>query len=390
MDLKDYLDKQEKLYNTLLQFLEEEGETADIKPLLNIFKDFKIDDNNNCNFSSLLQMIAKISENHFRHPYFIQRVDTVLLHIKDQIKKTFKSTEIYEIFKGNFLILLYLYKKEIFLFDEEFSSYITQLFEKDDDIALRFALFMYPEAKHFLNKEYQYIAYNYLIEIDKNIFANFDEFRKKGENNFELCEMIRKDLVEEFVTYVNQSILPLSSKIQNSVFETNSLLIEKQASLIEYAAFFGSFQIFQYLYMSKVKLEPSLWIYAIHGKNVDIIHFLEENHIELPYKPFEESIKCHHNEISDYFLANYTHQDIEKGFLDEIVLIYCIHYRNFAYVNDHFDPQLSFFFACKFNYKELVVLLLESKKIDINETYESSIDEIHVKKYLNGILFSKF
>ena len=40
--------------------------------------------------------------------------------------------------------------------------------------------------------------------------------------------------------------------------------------------------------MNGVELTPSLLIYAIHGKNAEIIHLLEENHIEP-----EDNI-CHH------------------------------------------------------------------------------------------------
>ena len=58
--------------------------------------------------------------------------------------------------------------------------------------------------------------------------------------------------------------------------------MRNETNLVEYAAFFGSIQIFKYLLVNQVKLIPSLWIYAIHSRNPEIIHLLEENNIE-PY-----------------------------------------------------------------------------------------------------------
>ena len=49
---------------------------------------------------------------------------------------------------------------------------------------------------------------------------------------------------------------------------------------MEYAAFFGSIQIFQYLKINGVEMNQELWLYSIHGKNAEIIHLIEERHIE--------------------------------------------------------------------------------------------------------------
>ena len=48
-------------------------------------------------------------------------------------------------------------------------------------------------------------------------------------------------------------------------------------TLIEYAAFFGSIQIFKYLVKNGVELYPSLWNFAIHGNNPELISFLEDS-----------------------------------------------------------------------------------------------------------------
>ena len=60
--------------------------------------------------------------------------------------------------------------------------------------------------------------------------------------------MIRKDLIKEFLVFVNKKELNLDSKLKSSIYETNSFLIKNESiTLIEYTAFYGSIQIFQYL-----------------------------------------------------------------------------------------------------------------------------------------------
>ena len=75
--------------------------------------------------------------------------------------------------------------------------------------------------------------------------------------------------------------------------------------MIEYASFYGLIQIFQYLLFNKVKISAEIWTYVIHGRNAEIIHIIEENEIKPDFSCIEESIKCHHNEITEYFLINY-------------------------------------------------------------------------------------
>ena len=131
-------------------------------------------------------------------------------------------------------------------------------------------------------------------EINSNFHknqTNFFEKRKIGENDDSLCTIIRKDIVEDFVIYVNKRNLPLSIQIQPSIFETNSFLLDKNPTLIEYAAFFGSIQIFNYLKTNSVDLTPSLWIYAIHSNNAEIISILENNRIEPDNSSYSELIK---------------------------------------------------------------------------------------------------
>lgn len=70
--------------------------------------------------------------------------------------------------------------------------------------------------------------------------------------------LILEDSVKDFISYVNRSNISLESEVKLSIFERYSFLNENHPILIEYAAFFGSIQIFQYLVMNKVPLKSSL------------------------------------------------------------------------------------------------------------------------------------
>lgn len=70
--------------------------------------------------------------------------------------------------------------------------------------------------------------------------------------------MIRNDIVIDFISYVNKRNIRLSLTIPKTIYETNVFLIKHNPTLIEYAAFFGSIQIFQYLLMNNVEINSNL------------------------------------------------------------------------------------------------------------------------------------
>ncbi|KAK8844216.1 hypothetical protein M9Y10_024422 [Tritrichomonas musculus] len=141
---------------------------------------------------------------------------------------------------------------------------------------------------------------------------NYDEHEEKrriSENDSYICSLIREDLLDDFISYVLRSNFNIRSKIERSKYETNCFLIYKEPTIIEYAAFYGSIQVFQYLLLNNVELTPSLWIYGIHSNNAELIHLLERQKIAPPNKLYKEcrneAIKCHHNDIARYIINNY-------------------------------------------------------------------------------------
>ena len=71
-----------------------------------------------------------------------------------------------------------------------------------------------------------------------------------------------------------------------------------------------------------------------------------------------ESIKCHHNEITNYILDNYI-DDIFKKYNDDTIILekyyynnviaFGIEYSNFDYYPKDFKNKFIIFYCCQFN-----------------------------------------
>ena len=109
-------------------------------------------------------------------------------------------------------------------------------------------------------------------------------------------------------------------------------------------------------------LSPSLWPYAIHGNNSEIISQLEDNKI-IPFISYldvlKESIKCHHNDIANFIIQN--HPLDEKDYATNI-----FKYYNFDLIKESFINPDYIYEMCKYNYCVFVDFLNKNSKIDFN------------------------
>ena len=207
-------------------------------------------------------------------------------------------------------------------------------------------------------------AYETKISIEDAIF---DENREEGENNNYLCKLIRNDSIEEFIIYFNkQNLSPKNTKIKLTKFETNPFLIGKNdISMIEYAMFFGSIQIVKYLQSNDADLNPSLWLYAIHSNNPELINFLEENYVlpdDKTYKEcFIESVKCYHNNVAHYIQDNL----LKKSTTNKDISLDLIGLYNFEFFPDDLEIDMLFSCLCEYDYLLLVNTLIND--IDVNK-----------------------
>ena len=363
MNFNDYISRNKSFYITFLSYIDSDTDTHEnFQELITFINTYKYGESKD-ELRTILHIIQKISNHHKRQPGFISKIHRIILFFSDKAKQTFSNYEIFRIFRKNKLLLVFLFENKIITVDEPIVYY---LIEKNGP---QNSNFFYPEIKPFLNKEGK--RGKITLTVNPKVFEDdYEKNRLEGENESYICQLIRNDSIDDFIQFVNDQKINLSSSILTSLFETNPYILKNKIVLIEYAAFFGSFKIFKYLFDCKVGLPSSLWFCAIHGQNYDIINLLDENNIEpedLTYKSYyNESIKCHHNDIANFFqsefIANEEEEEDENNFVENCFINY-----NFEFIPNELTLNIESILelACQYDYVSIVKILLETNKIDL-------------------------
>ena len=359
------LEKMKNIQQMLLNFFDDDSNNEmNVQNLINYFDEQKIPENEIL-FNNVLTLISRISYNHHRDQYFIIKIEQILKTYSDQIKQYFTNFYIFNIFKRNKRILLFLFKETILIPDEEIFAKI----KKGKYARMHYLQYFYPEFKSFCDTQLiQQIEESNpeLINLD---LISFDEKRRIGENDGYIYHLIRNDLIDEFVVYINKNNISLNMIIQPSIFETNPYLLTKfNVWLIDYSLFFGSFQIFQFLRLNNVVIDSYAYFFVIHSKNPELFHILEANE-KLFFEDLvlKESIKCHHNDIMNYILDNYIDEkDIDK----QNNLILNLQYHNYLNIKENLMDDIGesklLNYLCKYNCWYIVDFLLKNSSVDVN------------------------
>ncbi|KAK8853725.1 hypothetical protein M9Y10_016268 [Tritrichomonas musculus] len=372
MDPEHYLGEMKKIQENLLNFIDEEtGVDENFQNLKVVFDEFKIVDDKNI-LKSTLHLLSRVIDNHHRGPSFFDKIEKIITLLKSYITKYYSNLEIFNIFKRNKRILLFLIEEKIITMNQ---SIVLKLLS-DKYVNRKYPEYFSPEIKPFIKENWfpKRLKNKILFKLPEN----FNEKRKIGENDDYLCELIRNDLIEEFIKYVNLNNIKLNEIIiPESIYETNSILIEKSIdsrNLHCYALFFGSIRIFQYLRNEIYEWPLGYAIYyAVHSRNQEIIRIVEENSKNLHYSDFlMESLKCHHNEIVEYIRDNYLQYDLLK---DKEIFYLNLKLHNFEFITNNYllFPQIFnnfeeiLYHFVKYDYYYLLVdFLVKNKEIDIN------------------------
>ena len=247
-------------------FLDKESDVEEnYKNLIDLFTNYKIIDNQ-YELKSLLYLISNVSNNHYQTPSFVGKIERLLQYLNEDIKKNFSNLKIFDIFHQNKLILLILIDQKIMTFDQS----ILKRISSEKYFKRSYHHFFFPEI-HPLIKNSQinvqnsesrsienvYEEYdnsnnyednfiddndtienfdfyqsenfiNFVKEFSNKLPDNFFKQRKIGQNENFICKLIREDLIDEFITYVNQHDYSLNSNVDQSIYETNSFLIKKR------------------------------------------------------------------------------------------------------------------------------------------------------------------
>ena len=287
--------------------------------------------------------------------------------LKKVLKEMFTPNELIFVFEQNILLLT--------LLDEEIITIQSLMDEvcggKD------FFFFFFPEIKKKDHKYYDE-SINKFQELlplkDDNVH---DVLRRKGQNEDEFACFIENDDIINFRKYFcleNHSpndLIPYSKYLRHQFVNLEHCM----PSLVEYAAFFGSIQIFKFLYLEGAKLTSNITFFAIAGGNYEIIHFLEENKFTFDEADLKIAIQFHHDEIVEYIINNYDVEFSLEHFQTSI-LSFNYHFFYDMYEKHKFKTRLnekingSYLIVDSVNrgYSEVIELLSEndSTPIDFN------------------------
>ena len=87
---------------------------------------------------------------------------------------------------------------------------IVKIITKDKYLIRKYPEYFYEEIKNYIDKE----AINKFMPKEQ-FLEKYDDYRKDGENETYICEIIQKDMIEEFTTYISKT---KSHKIILTVF----------------------------------------------------------------------------------------------------------------------------------------------------------------------------
>ena len=361
-DINEILDIMKTIQDCIIEYLDNDN-SCDVdafQEILDNIDNFQIHDDFDM-IESFLRLLLKISNNHHRSTDFFNKIEKILLLFKNDFSN-FTSFTLFNIVKSNKRILLFFIENKMITIDETIANILTS----SKYLRRNYHLYFLPELKPIIDNQ-SFEKYFNCIDDYYNIkdldSEDFKEKRKEGENDSYICQLIQKDSVEEFITYYTKQNISSSQKIPDSLFETNLFLLENKPILIEYAAFFGAIQIFRFLQYDDSNLNPKLWHYAIHSNNPELIHKMEELHIDPIDEQYTncviESIKCFHNDFADYLIEHYIGQN--ENYIDESKYL---KYSNFHYITEKIISRKFFIELCKYDYLKFVKLLL-SNDIDI-------------------------
>ena len=368
MSFHSYLEEKKELQSCLHKFIDHNGIDEEIfQDLIKVINKQQIREIKLA-LRSLLHLISIISINYHRTPDFFTKIDKILSDLSNEIRDNFTNTEIFQIFKQSKRVLLFLIQNELLTIDQTIANTLL----KPKYCKLKYPHYFYPEIKSFITDS------KLQQEIEKEVNKcsnNFEENRKTGENHTKICYLIRNDLIDDFRSHVNQTQTKTFSNIEVSIFETNPLLYKSRATLLDYSAFNGSIQIFNFLRENN-RMSSDTWLFAIHGNNLEIIQSIE-NHQIRPKDPsfatlLRESFKCQHHEITTYIKDNLLKIKDDK---DNRFLLECTKFYDYYSFPQNLNDKIVFYNLCIADNASFVSGLLSLLKIDfkINEQVSNII-----------------
>lgn len=252
--------------------------------------------------------------------FIFKRFELILdvgLHFSKEIRNN-NTTEL-ELLK----ICMYFPNSINYLFLNNFFS-IESIIEFSTQLPIFFIKF-YPEIEQY-DPEYSKLREKNIFSEEKNpnneqrisLFNFVKEnpekhvfYRNLNYHPSPLHKAIREDDIDTFQSLLSQNNFCINHQIEFSFYE-RAKTMDKDLSLIQIAAIYGSIKIFKFLWMQEdIIINNNLLNYAYSGYNFEIIHLCE---VKCSYENIcIQSIFLHRNDLVDYYIENYGNEIHEKN-----------------------------------------------------------------------------
>ena len=172
MNCEEYLNQKTELQNKILDFIDcETGSDEKFQDLIKLISDSKIQADKN-EFTILLNIILSIANNHHRGPNFFDKIEKILDYLKESITKYYSNYLIFDLFKRNKRILLYLFNAKIITMDKSIFKTISS-----DEKCQKAKYIEYFYVQLYMTKESKKKIFKILWKKEKlvktiNLFVN--------------------------------------------------------------------------------------------------------------------------------------------------------------------------------------------------------------------------
>ncbi|OHS99867.1 hypothetical protein TRFO_08164 [Tritrichomonas foetus] len=312
----------------------------------------------------------------------------VLLSISDYIARFYTSDDLLLFFSKIFCVIAFLFENGLISIQsiQKKSRYNIQLFkmfyseiQNNDAKFFNEILFEYPHLKEYLNS------------IDETLHKMY---RIAGMNEDEVASVIRKDDLETFMTMINEQKINFYYEIPHSQYDHVKFInsSHKRPSVLEYSAFFGSVNIFKYIYSHNISLSDTLPRFAVAGANSEIIHLCIEKGQNFSKNCMNVAIQFHRYQVCEFLNMTIRQPFRVKHFM-RTLKFYNIHiflkilplFIDQPNITDKFGDWTLLHCACNNGNLDMVQFILSLDGIDKNKVVHPEKSDDNSYHMLSGI-----